>query len=286
MEKGWEQYHGWSRGRQSLLNTCPRGYYYQNVKSHELDWGDILRKTKKIVRLNMTNKQFLLGNIVHGAIDGLFDQVSSDREVTSVDSAIKYISRKITEINEKPEKFIIEVMNGKKISEDEILKIGEEAKRQVKIFFDEFFDFYKDLEIITHEDYCEITAEGYKMWVMPDLVTKSKKGKVCITEWKTDSNYSNAKDEEQMNKYILWATEVKKYSLDNLRAEFVFLDIGKSVAHEASQEEIDSLKETFVKKSKELLEDIKSRLEEDNFPKCDDIEICFNCGLKQYCDNN
>jgi CRISPR/Cas system-associated exonuclease Cas4 (RecB family) len=281
----WKEWHGWSRSRQSLLDACPRRYYYRYVKFYEVPYGDILKETKGMLD-NMTQLKFLLGNIVHDAIKRQFDQLSRGRDVSGPDSALQYVSRYINDIKNDPKKFIIEALNDEEISEEEISRMGKEAERQVKIFFNEFFDFYEHLEIVTHEKYCKIIIDGHVFWVVPDLITKSKDGRLYITDWKTDSSYSNAPDEWQMKQYILWALEEDLSDLDNIRTEVIFLDIGESKDYKTTQQDLDSFKEELVKKSKELFEYLDSQSGKDDFKKREDEEICIGCGFKSYCEAN
>ena len=103
MEGEWKKWHGWSRGRQSLLNACPRAFYYRYVKYYEVPFGDILKRTKKMLD-NMDQFKYLLGNIVHGTIERQFDQLSRGRDVSGPDSALQYVSRRITDIKDDPKK--------------------------------------------------------------------------------------------------------------------------------------------------------------------------------------
>lgn len=281
MEGKWKDYCDWSRSRQSLLNTCPRKFYYRYVKFYDVDYGDILKETKRMLD-NMYETRFLLGGIVHGAIKRQIDQLSRGRPISGPDAAFAFISRVMDDIIKNPKGFIIEALNGKEVSEEEISRIGEEAKRQVKIFFNEFFDFYKDLEIITHEEYCNVVLNGHKFYLKPDLITKSGNGTVYITDWKTNISYSDAIDDQQMKLYILWALEEGLSDLDHLRAEVIFLDIGESKDYETTQEEICSFKNELVTKSNELYKYIDSKSEEDDFEKCENEEICMSCGFKAY----
>ena len=285
MEGKWKSWHGWSRSKQSLLETCPRKFYYRYVKFYDVDYGDILKTTKKMLK-NMNEIKFLPGNSVHDAIKHQFDQLARGRDVSGPDNALQYVSRIISDIKENSRRFIIEASNGKEISEEEISIMGKEIERQVKIFFNEFFDFYKDLEIITHEEYCNVVLNGHKFYLKPDLITKSGNGTVYITDWKTNSTYSDAVDEWQMKLYILWALEEGISDLDHLRAEVVFLDVGESKEYKTTQEEIDSFKEELVKKSNDLFEYVDSKSGEADFIKCDNEEVCVSCGFKKYCEAN
>jgi|GEM_PF-3591255 len=285
MEGKWKSWHSWSRSRQSLLETCPREYYYQYVKAYDVEYNDILKITKRMQK-NMNKIKFLPGNIVHGAIKRQFDQLARGRDVSGPDHALRYVSRVINEIMEEPRRFIIEASNGKEISDEEISRMEKEIEMQVKIFFNEFFDFYKDLEIITHEEYCNVVLDGYKFYLKPDLITKSGNSTVYITDWKTNSKYSDAIDDWQMKLYILWALEEEVSDLDHLRAEVVFLDIGESKEFKTTQEELDTFKKELVTKSKELYECIDSKSGGADFPKCEDEEVCISCGFKAYCQAN
>lgn len=283
MEGKWKKWHSWSRSRQSLLDECPRAFYYRYVKFYDVEYGHILKTTKRMLD-HMHKIKFLLGNIVHSAIKRQFDQLARGRDVSGPDTALQYVSRRMTEIQDDPRKFIIEGLNGKEISQEDISSMGKEAERQVKIFFTEFFDFYKGLEIVKHEDYCKVVIDGHSFWLVPDLITKSRDGRVYITDWKTDSSYSDAIDEWQMKLYILWALEEELSDLNHLRTEVVFLDIGESKEYQTTQEEIDSFRSELAEKSKALFEYVDSKSGKDDFVKCENEEICMSCGFKSYCE--
>lgn len=284
MKGKWKNWYAWSRSRQSLLNTCPRKFYYRYVKFYNVDYGDTLKDIKKMLD-HMYEFKFLLGSIVHGAIKRQFDQLSRGRPAPGYDAAINYVSRVISDIMDNPDEYIIEALNGKEIKGKEISKIGTEAKKLIDIFFNEIFDSYKNLEIITYDqDYQKINIEGDIFWLVPDLITKSNDERVFITDWKTDSSFSDAIDDWQMKLYILWALEEGLSDMDHLNAEVVFLDTGESKDYNTTQQEIDSFKRELVKKSKELFEYVNSRSGEADFDKCEKEEICLSCGFKSYCD--
>ena len=284
MKGKWKDWYAWSRSRQSLLNTCPRKFYYRYVRFYNVDHGDTLKDIKRKLD-RMYESKFLLGSIVHGAIKRQFDQLSRGRPAPGYDAAINYVSRVIDNIRDNPDDYIIEALNGKEIKEKEISKIGTEAKKRIDIFFNEIFDSYKNLEIITYDqDYQKINIEGDIFWLVPDLITRSNDGRVYITDWKTDSSFSDAIDDWQMKLYILWALEEGLSDMDHLRAEVVFLDTGESKAYNTTQQEIDSFKRELITKSKELFEYINSKSGEADFEKCENEVICLSCGFKSYCE--
>ncbi|MBU2560416.1 PD-(D/E)XK nuclease family protein [archaeon] len=285
MDGKWKEWHAWSRSRQLMLDECPRSFYYRYVKFYDMPYGDILKATKRMLD-QMTNTKFLLGSVVHEAIERQFDQLSRGREIQGPDSALQYVTRVMSDIKYNPEKHVIEALNGKEISDAELSKIEEEAKRQVNVFFKEFFDFYKDLEIITHEDYCNIEIDGHKFYLMPDLITKSSDGRVYVTDWKSDSTYSAEPNERQMKMYILWALQKGHADFIDLRAEVIFLDIGDSKEYITTEEDLDSFKEELVENSEKLFEYIDSRSGEEDFERCEEEEVCFSCGFKSYCETN
>ncbi len=282
MEGNWKNWYAWSRSKQAMFDLCPRQFFYRYVKFYDVKLGHILKSTKGMIE-EMHNLDFLLGDIVHAAIKRQFDQLSRGREVTCPGLALQFITRTIDDIQKDPKSHIIESMNGKEISKEEISRIDEDAARQIKIFFNEFFDFYKDLEIIEHEDYCNIVIDGHKFYLVPDLITKSKDGRIYITDWKTDSTYAHAIDEWQMNMYILWALEEGLSDFDNIRSEVIFLDIGDSTEYSTTEEKIDSFKKLLIEKSDVLFNSIDSKSCKDDFNKCDNDQICIGCGFKPYC---
>ena len=285
MEERWKDYYSWSRSKQSMFDECPRKYFYRYVAYYNVPFGNDLKSLKNLIE-SMYNYNFMLGTIVHAAIERQFDQISRGREVHGSDPALSYIIRTIDEIKNHKKRYIIEALNGQSISDQDIIDLGKEAQKQVKIFFSEFFDFYKNLEIIEHEKYSNIELEGHRFYVVPDLVTRSLDGRIYITEWKSNSNYKDAIDPYQMKLYILWALKERLAELDKLRAEIIFLDIGKSEEYKVSNEDIEKFKEEIVDKSKKLYECIDCKSSKEEFNKCEKKENCISCGYNQYCKLN
>lgn len=285
MKERWKIYHSWSRSRQSMFDSCNRQYYYRYVDFYDVPFGHELKSLKYLLD-DMSNYKYFLGDIVHKAIERQLVQIRRGREVEGFGPAFSYINRIVDETKHNQKRYIIEAFNGENYSEEDIIKIGEEAKRQVKIFFNEYFDSLKNLEIIEVEDYTYFVIDGYKFYVKPDLVTKSTDGRLYITDWKTDSRYKDAVDPYQMNRYILWALNEGHSDLENLRAEFIFLDKGKSVDYKVSKEDLDKFKIEIVTNSKILYEEIDSRNDKKDFKKCEKKEICISCGFNQYCKIN
>ncbi len=282
MIENWKKKYSWSRSKQKMFETCEREYYYRYVKYYEVDQGDSLKKILYMIK-NMHNSRYLLGDIVHKAIKLQYDQISRGRD-ESLNSALNYIARYINDIKANPKKFIIEAMNGKEFSDNELSEIGKESERQVKIFFNEFFDFYKNLEIIKHEEFCELIIDNYKFLLKPDLITKSKTGIVHITDWKTESSYSKGVDIDQMNLYILWVLEKKIADLEHLRAEVIFLDIGESSDYKVTKQDLEVFKTDLINKYKKLFEAVEEKYEKNDFIKCNDEKNCISCGFKGYCE--
>jgi len=275
MEGRWKDYYSWSRSKQSMFDECPRKYFYRYVAYYNVPFGNDLKSLKSLIE-SMYNYNFMLGTIVHAAIERQFDQISRGREVHGSDPALSYIIRTIDEIKNHKKRYIIEALNGQSFSDQDILNLGAESQRQVKIFFNEFFDFYKDLEIIEHEKYSKIVLNGHKFYVVPDIVTRSSDGRVYITDWKSNSKYKDAIDPYQMKLYILWALEERHAELDKLRAEFIFLDIGKSKEYKVSNEDIEKFKEEIVEKSKKLFDCVNTNSCKEEFNKCEKKEICIS----------
>jgi CRISPR/Cas system-associated exonuclease Cas4 (RecB family) len=265
-----------------MFETCYREYYYRYVLYYDVPFGHEIKSITGMTK-EMYNIDFFLGNIVHAAIENQLNQISRGREVPDSKPAINYISRIIEEAIEKPHKFFIESLNGEAIEADRIAEFGREAERQIKIFFSEYFDFYKGLEFITHERFSDFQIEDQTFWVKPDLITRSLNGHIYITDWKTNSKYEHAVDPFQMNLYILWAIAKGHGPLADIRGEVIFLDVGKSQAYKVSQKDLDSFKVHIVAKSRELFNEIDSRNSIEDFPKCSDTKTCVSCGYYQYC---
>lgn len=282
MYERWKQYHSWSRSRQQIFNDCPRKYYYRYVLFYEVPFGDELKSVTGLTK-RMHNIDFFLGDIVHVAIENQIYQISNGREVQDFIPAINYISRIIEEVIEKPEDHLIESLNGEVIEAERIAEIGKEAERQIKIFFSEYFDFYKGLEFLNYERFSDFQIDDLTFWVKPDLVTRSLNGLIYVTDWKTNSKYEHAVDSFQMNLYILWAIAKGYGTLAEIRGEVIFLDIGKSQAYEVTQQDLDSFKTHIVEKSRELFHEIHSRNDIEDFLKTTDQKICTSCGYCQYC---
>lgn len=154
MEGNWKNWYAWFRSRRSMFENCQRKFYFRYVKFYDVGKGDMLKSIKYMIERKYTNINFLLGKIVHDAIKRHIDQFSRARDVSNPDPIIKFISRTSEEIRNNPEDFIIESLNGEKILPEALFKIEKEAIRQFKIFFNEYFEFFKDLEIMEHEEYC------------------------------------------------------------------------------------------------------------------------------------
>lgn len=283
MQGNWKEYHAWSRSRQAMFDTCQRQFFYRYIKFYDVKQGDILKISTYMLN-KMHNVKYLMGDIVHKTIELQFDQISRGREVPDSSNALKFIKRFIEDLHKNQKDFIIESMNGKLLSDDEVFDIRDKAKRQINIFFNEYFDFYKNLDILTHEDYCFFVIDEHKFWLKPDLISKSNDGGVYITDWKCDSTYPI--DKIQMNLYILWALEKQYSNLKNLHAEVVFLDIGDSDVYTTNEVELNSFKQELVKNSTDLFNSIESKNNIDDFKKCDHEDICFSCGYKSLCKNN
>ena len=89
-----------------------------------------------------------------------------------------------------------------------------------------------------------------------------------------------------MKLYILWALKKGLANLDNLRAEVIFLDEGKSHDFQTTQEDINQFEKDLIKKSNEFFQKIESGLGKEDFQKQINEENCLSCGFKEYCDKD
>lgn len=279
----WENWYSWSRSKEKMFNSCERKYFYRYVNYYEVDFGHELRTIKDIGE-SMHEHNFLLGNIVHNTIKKQLDQIERGRKTSDPKPSLEAISRNINDIKSNPKDYIIEILNGSNEHteklDNEIEELEREAKRQIGIFFKEYLPFYLDLEIISHEKYCELKLDDHKFYVVPDLITRTEDDRVFVTDWKTSNYY----DDHQLKMYILWALQEGFTSLDKLRAEFVFLDDGSSKDFQTDEGELDKFKEDLKENSSKLLSALKAKYSCNDFNETKDENTCISCIYKSYCE--
>ncbi len=279
MNDYWKEIFGWSSARQKMWDECRLRYYYRYIGKWEGFKGDPNRE--KLQWLSHKTAWFMLeGQLVHESIQSQINQWSLGREVNK-DAAKSLFSYRLGEIGENPRDFVIDEVNGSPVVGEHSDECRRDGLRLLDTFFDIVWPNYSGLEYVKHEDFDTFEIGGTKVWVKIDLVTKTKKGVVVVTDWKTSKPRDRASENRnQLLGYILWA--MQKFGVDesNVRAEVRYLrDPAAQGIVSATRQDLTQFGTFIVKNANSMLK-VQSGAD---FPASPSERACKTCAYATVC---
>ena len=272
------EFNGWSSSRHKLWSQCNRAYYYQYIATYVT--GPQSFDVSRIYDLRrLDSKIFLQGSLIHNVIKNQIGQHKLGREL-NIESAINQYISGIEKKQEFARDLFIEYRNGELVDTAFFERIKKEGIEQIKTFFRVIWPNFKELEYCQHEEkYEKFKIDDIQVFVVPDYVSKTKSGKIVISDWKTGVDDENYEDELQIGTYVLWALD--RYSIDpkDVSCELVYLKTGNMRSYSFESSELDEIKDLIREDFKKLNEDYSI----DAFPPSPSSRTCLSCKFAEIC---
>ena len=275
------EYNGWSFSGHRLWNQCNRAYYFQYIAHHVNEPPNFNRSELYDLR-KRNSKYFLQGQLVHEVIKNQIGQHKLGRELKLESAINQYISR----VNQMQNKdfardLFTEHYNGELFDISFFEKMKNDGTDQIKIFFGVVWPQIQDLEYCEHEEFDEFEINDVKVKVKPDYVSKTKTGKLVISDWKTGKDNESYDDKLQIGTYVLWASN--HYSIDpkDVSTELIYLSTGNMRSYSFEIPELEKIKSTILEDYRNLNRDYNIT----SFPSSPSPKICLSCKFAKICEH-
>ncbi len=262
-----------------MWDTCKLRSYYNYIGKWEGYRGTI-RREKLHWLSKKTNWFFVVGQLVHEAIESQVAQRSLGRPV-SEEAAQNLVRYKLEKIRENPNDFLVEVVNGTDVTDEDFHAAEMQILSLLDVFFDIIWPPYEKFGYEQHEKFESFMLEDIKVNLKVDLVSKMDDGTIIVTDWKTQELHGLREEQKrQLLVYLLWAMDKYGVGHDRVKAEVRPLPLPeKQLIHDASEEEIKALKQFVLENGRAML----SVETEEDFPSSPDIDLCRSCNYATIC---
>jgi CRISPR/Cas system-associated exonuclease Cas4 (RecB family) len=274
MNTYWKKNFSWSKSRQGLLEDCPLAYYFTYIARFEP--GQEASAIAPLLKLKKFH--FFKGNLLHDAVRNQITQSRLARNM-SLEAAKNFVSLEFEKIFSNQAQYISESYNGLPLDKSIVEAEKQDCLIQLTNFFTVIWHNYKNLEILTHERLESFMLDTFKIWVQPDLVSKTRQGLV-ISDWKTGSaDWVDADTDLQLSVYILWASKYYSVNTNNIAAELVYLKTTQSLPTKRTNEQIEWVKQYILQQANKMLE-AKDKTEFIPKPR---FNLCKGCNFSTIC---
>ncbi len=183
----------WSYSRSSLLRSCPRAFFFEQVEPVDENHGH------KALPLRA-----LVGTSVHQAIATEISAWASGGRVSSARAETNAI-RKLEEAWFHKDDRVVEVINGAQLPENLYERLAKSTRLRLRTFFRMLWPHFSKQTYVMHERLDSFDLDGIHILVQVDLATKTNTGEFVISDWKTGAILEPEMEDLQMGIYALWA---------------------------------------------------------------------------------
>jgi len=297
----------WSHTLGSDLEDCHRRIYYRVYAS----WGGWSRDSDEASRFLYTlkvsdNLPTYSGSLVHEAIQAIMQSVRSERRLGTKEQMLARVEekmrheilysqeRKWTKLR-NPKKATLILRNhllGQDLHSTEVDEYIQRAKDSVSAFMDRFLPKFLEMnkeDILLIDSLDSVEHDGYKLFLVPDLVTIRPDKKREVIDWKTGMNPNVDQIKAYAMHLIEWTRREKSIDLDPgqiIGRSITLLNPDNEATVEITQGHIDeSMKriERDIRVLKSLHEEGLKK-NEGVFQKTEHTGYCEYCIFKSHCD--
>lgn len=277
LDSRFHEKNGWSFSRHSLWNQCKRAYFFQYLGLHYI--GEKKYDMRSIPRLKLLNsKIFLKGSLIHDVIKNQIGQHKLGRdpnEESAINQYVKFVEDKQKFVSE----FIVESFNGESIEDSFFEDIKTDGIAQIKTFLRIVWPNIKNLDYLIHEEFEHFKVNDITVTLRPDYVSRSKTGKIVISDWKTGADNEDYENDLQIATYVLWAQE--KYAVDptNIHSELVYLSTGNMRSYNFNPDELEGYKKLITEDFKKMNETYDFQF----YTPSPVLRTCNSCRFSKIC---
>jgi len=277
LEDWFYKYNAWSFSKHQLWGKCKRAYYYRYIgtamkKSEGLD-------TLRLKKLKDLEPRFALqGKLIHEVLENQIGQHYLGRELSEEGAKIQYTQR-VEQYRKMAKRTLIEYFNGEPVNETFFDNIRANGLDQISMFFGVIWPQLKDLEYLRHEKFDRFKVGDVESIVKVDYISKTKDGKIVVSDWKTGVDNEEYESDLQIGTYVLWAMENYGKEPEEIRSELIYLTTGVMRSYEFSADDLEDIKRKIV----DDFEDMNKTFDIDYFPPDPTPRKCLGCHFATVC---
>ncbi len=218
---------------------------------------------------------------MHQAIESQIAQHSLGRPVSKA-AAKSLLEFQLGRMQENPEAFLVEEVNGTEYPTDLFETVAREGEDLLDSFFDIVWPPFETLTYEQHEKLERFPLVDINVYLKVDLVSRMNDGTVIITDWKTSKLSRLEKEHKrQLLVYVLWAMERYDVNYTQVTAEVIPLPFpGEHLVHKDWRErEVEEFKGFILDNARAMLA-IES---EEEFPASPSENLCRQCNFATIC---
>lgn len=277
LEDWYYKYLNWSFTRHRLWESCKRAYYYRYIGT-ALKKPDNLDVTK-LKRLKNLNPKFMLqGKLIHGVLENQIGQHYLGRGLNEEGAKAQYVQL-LEQYRNTARDVITELFNGEPTDNQFFDNCRANGIDQLSMFFGVIWPQLKDLKYEKHEKFDTFRVDDVKVTVKVDFVSRTKDGKIVVSDWKTGSDKEEYESDLQIGAYVIWAMNEYEVPIDDIRAELIYLRTGTMRPRKMSPEVLEDIKKLVVDEFAEMNES----LEIESFPANPSHRKCMSCQFATIC---
>ncbi len=293
----------WSFSRQQTFETCRRMYYYYYYASHngwERGAPPLAAAAYRLKKL--TNLFTALGEAVHQGAQLAVERLALGKAVMSASELEEHIRRKMRNVwqwsvsgreqflarpneipmlhefyyGQGPERELVNLIN------DRITSCAQNLANSLTL---------RELaegrgELMACEQFDTFNLAGTQVYAVPDLIYRTKSGRLVIVDWKTGRQEDYNLD--QVALYGLYAHEKLGVSPEDITVRLEYLDAGTKVELTLDGESLEVVRERAQRSMAEMqayLADVELNKAKpiEAFPLTDNRSQCRRCNFLELC---
>ncbi len=293
----------WSKSRDGMFNVCLRGYYYHYYGS----WGgwrhDAPADLRELyVMKNLQTLSTWRGSVVHHVAQEIVEGLREGKQVPveqALDSARERVQRDFEDsrtgrYRRRPNRIcgLVDHYYGQTVSGDTLRQTMVAVEGCVRRVYSA--DSYQTMlqrgpaGIVEVEKLQSMTISGHRVWVSPDVITRTAADELTIVDWKTGGSASSEAARLQLAIYGLYATRAYGVDPDRLTGVEENLRLGEAHVHALKEwvlEEASQYIKNSIRRMQALLYDREHNVALLRaFPKTDKLAMCMGCNFRRACE--
>lgn len=279
LDSRFYEYNGWSFSRHGLWNQCKKAYFFQYMGLYYNGKKDY--DVSRIPRLKKLNsKIFLKGSLIHDVIKNQMGQHKLDRDPNE-ESAINQYVKWVEDKQKFADDLLVESFNGESIDDSFFENIKTNGIAQIKTFFEIVWPNLKNLDYLIHEEFEHFKVNDITVTVKPDYVSKSKKGELTISDWKTGADNEDYENDLQIATYVLWAKDKYEMNPTEINSELVYLSTGNMRSYKFGADDLERFQKYIIEDFKKMNETYDFQF----YPPNASVKNCNSCRFSRMCND-
>ena len=277
LEDWFYRYNAWSFSKHRLWGQCKQAYYYRYIGT-ALKKSEYLNISKLKQLKDLTPRFALQGKLIHEILENQIGQHHLGREMNEKGAKMQYTQR-VEQYRKKAEYTLIEYFNGEPIDETFFDTIRANGLDQIGMFFGVVWPQLKDLEYLRHEKFDKFKVGDVEAIVKVDYISKTKGGKLVVSDWKTGADKEEYESDLQIGAYVLWAMTNYEKEPEEIRSELIYLTTGVMRSYEFSLKQLEEIERKII----EDFGDMNKTFDIDYFNPDPNPKKCLSCHFSTVC---